>query len=277
MAWPSSTPPRTTNKGRRWSERRPATPYPCAIGDTGGRRKLEHTDFGHHFVGTTTGNDQEVNSTSMTLLMARGATTQGSAPTLSRCRVSVSHPLHLRHWLALTVHMFAPLAGAVASMRQLATWGPANIEQYIAPLIERAAERALALRMTVPPRAARSNHMIGQNKHKHKHTQCSACRRTQFEHSIDRNAVCITRLEPHPCTVYCVLLPGVRVAEESGVSEDDLQVIAAELLAKGIHVSIRGTAIRISPNVCVLLCILAATCMWLNVVLSLLWCGVGLT
>lgn len=41
------------------------------------------------------------------------------------------------------------------------------------------------------------------------------------------------------------------MAEGSGLTEDDLQVIAAELLAKGIHVSIRGTAIRISPNVCV--------------------------
>ena len=47
----------------------------------------------------------------------------------------------------------------------------------------------------------------------------------------------------------CVLRSGVRVAKESGVTEEDLQVIAAELLARGVHVSIRGTAIRISPNV----------------------------
>ena len=57
-------------------------------------------------------------------------------------------------------------------------------------------------------------------------------------------------------TSYTLLrCPGVRVAEESGVTEDDLQQIAAELLAKNVHVSIRGTAIRISPNVCVLPCI----------------------
>ena len=36
------------------------------------------------------------------------------------------------------------------------------------------------------------------------------------------------------------------------MTEDDLQHIAAKLLAKNVHVSIRGTAIRISPNVCVL-------------------------
>ncbi len=166
----------------------------------------------------------------MTSPLVRGATTQGSAPTLLRCQVgsTLSDPnaLYTRHRLVLTFHVFAPLAGAVASLRQLAAWGPANIEQYIAPLIERAAERAMALGMNVPPRAARSDHMIG----KHKHT-----------HSL------LLRLLDN------LLHPGVRMTEESGVTEDDLQAIAAELLAKGIHVSIRGTAIRISPNVCVLL------------------------
>ena len=65
---------------------------------------------------------------------------------------------------------FITLPGAVASLRQLAAWGPANIERYIAPLIERAVERALALGMTVPPPAARSDHMIGRTTHAHAHS-----------------------------------------------------------------------------------------------------------
>ena len=110
--------------------------------------------------------------------------------------------------------------------------------------IDRAAERAMALGMTVPPPTARSDHMIG------KHKNSNLFRRRRRLKWV-RTATIIPSTESL-CT-YCT--PGVRVAEESGVTEDDLQVIAAELLAKGIHVSIRGTAIRISPNVYVLLSI----------------------
>ena len=42
---------------------------------------------------------------------------------------------------------------------------------------------------------------------------------------------------------------GVRVTKSSGLTEEDLEQVSNELLKRGIHVSIRGTAIRISPNV----------------------------
>jgi selenocysteine lyase/cysteine desulfurase len=42
---------------------------------------------------------------------------------------------------------------------------------------------------------------------------------------------------------------GVRIAESTGLSEDDLKLASAELVKRGVHVSIRGTAVRISPNV----------------------------
>ena len=42
---------------------------------------------------------------------------------------------------------------------------------------------------------------------------------------------------------------GVRVTKSSGLTEEDLEQVSKELLKRGVHVSIRGTAIRISPNV----------------------------
>ena len=131
MAWRSSTPPRTTSRARRWSEHSPG-PLP----EDSSTLSLHGGCVRRHHNWERAGGD-----------FYKYDFTDGA-----------------RRYDAGQRSNFITLPGAVASLRQLAAWGPANIERYIAPLIERAAERALALGMTVPPPAARSDHMIGRKR-----------------------------------------------------------------------------------------------------------------
>jgi selenocysteine lyase/cysteine desulfurase len=57
---------------------------------------------------------------------------------------------------------FALIPIAIAAMNELLAWSPKAISKYLAQLVERCAEQALALGVArLPPRHVRSSHMIG--------------------------------------------------------------------------------------------------------------------
>jgi selenocysteine lyase/cysteine desulfurase len=56
---------------------------------------------------------------------------------------------------------FTLMPMSIAALSEINAWQPARISAYLEPLVERAAVRAQALGLGVPPRAARAPHMIG--------------------------------------------------------------------------------------------------------------------